>query len=431
MKIKVTEISSLIESNNFLRALWAELRNKFGKCIWSYQPRKIEEISQTIFLGWIDINQKKRISVSIRYTKTTIVSEIHFGENKFDKPLKESSQLGQQLKDAINKAYHRRNNPDIITLQLPISSLYKSLAPYSAQWFKILPKQHPISLLSFNVKAFDPIDAEAKALFVSSYILDILSVETNSLFWLLDKDENQDITSKIESEELTYPKVNTFVPNEEWMEDVPDSNEYLVLSSQAVQFLDRILCKDELNDKEKIFMRACHHFHVAREQDMLRSNRLIPVGKQKNEDESITLLMGEDSRFKSAVKFSTGAEEIATVLYMSTIEVATKVDFDSSERCCKCGQMQYQSSARVINYVKKYLISKDEHPLVKIFNSYYTKRSEYLHAGIVLRDHSYTRTPIPQLDTSLNSAKSQNTSVDVSHLRKWIGYMLRQQLKSL
>jgi len=430
MKIKLEKISGLIESNNFLRALWAELRDKFGKCTWSYRPRKNEN-SKTISLGWVNINQKKLISVSITYTQRTIVGEIHFGEEEFNEPLKESSQLGQQLKDAVNKAYHRRNNPDTITLAVPISSLYRSLAPYSTQWFQISPTQHPISLLSVQVKAFDQIDAEAEALRVSSYVLDILSVETNSLFWLLDKDEIQDITSEIESEELTYPEVNIFVSNEEWMEDVPDHNEYLLISSQAVQFLDRILSQEELSDKEKIFMRACHHFHVAREQDVLRSNQLIPVGEQKNEDGSITLLRQEDSRFKSAVRFSRRAEEIATVLYMSTVEAAAKVDFNISEKCCECGQMRYESSARVIDYVKKYLISEKGNPLFKIFTSYYTKRSDYLHKGIVLRDHSYTRTPIPQLDTSLKSVESQKTSVDVSILRKWIGYMLRQQLKSM
>jgi hypothetical protein len=332
MKIKVENISGLVESNNFLRALWAELRNRFGKCDWSYQPRKIKN-SQTISLGSVDINQKKRISVSITYTQKTTVSEIHFGEVEFDEPLKESSELSQQLKDAVDKAYHRRNNPETKILQVPIFSLYRSLAPYSAQWFHILPTQHPISLLSVKVKAFDQIDAEAEALRVSSYVLDILSVETNSLFWLLDKDESQDITSEIEIEELTYPEVNTFVSDEEWMEDVPHSNEYLLISSQAAQFLDRILSQGQLSDKEEFFMRACHHFHVAREQDMLRSNQLIPVGKQKNEDESITSLLGEDSRFKSAVRFSRRAEEIATVLYMSTVEAATKVDFNSSEKC--------------------------------------------------------------------------------------------------
>ena len=430
MEITLKEISGLIESNNFLRALWAELRDKFGKCDWSYQPRRINN-SQTISLGSVNINQKKRISISITYSQKTIVSKIHFGE-QFDEPLKESSELGQQLRDAVNNAYHRRNNPDTITLHVPISSLYRSLAPYSGQWFQILPTQHPISLLSVTVKAFDQIDAEAEALCVSSYVLDILSVETNSLFWLLDKDEIQDITSEIESEELTYPEVNTFVPNEEWMmEDVPHYNEYLLISSQAVQFLDRILSQEELSDEEKFFMRACHHFHVAREQDVLRSNQLIPVGEQKNEDESITLLMREDSRFKSAVRFSRRAEEIATVLYMSTVEAATKVDFNSAEKCRECGQMRYESSARVIDYVKKYLISEEENPIFKIFTSYYTKRSEYLHKGIVLRDHSYTRTPIPQLDTSLNFVVSQRTSVDVSILRKWIGYMLRRQLKSM
>jgi hypothetical protein len=68
MKIKIDNISGLLESNNFLRALWAELRSKFGKCAWNYQPFK-DGSSQTIFLGWADINQEKVISISLTYSQ--------------------------------------------------------------------------------------------------------------------------------------------------------------------------------------------------------------------------------------------------------------------------------------------------------------------------------------------------------------------------
>jgi hypothetical protein len=116
---------------------------------------------------------------------------------------------------------------------------------------------------------------------------------------------------------------------------------------------------------------------------------------------------------------------------MSTIEVASKINSNPSERCAKCGQEQYKISARVIDYVEKYLELEKRHPLLKVFKSYYAKRSKYLHEGIVLRDHSYTGTTIPQLDPSSDSGVSQRTSVPVINLREWVGYMLRQQLKSM
>jgi hypothetical protein len=429
MKIKIDNISGLLESNNFLRAFWAELRNRFGKCAWDYQPLK-DGKSQTIFLGWADINQEQVIPISLAYSQRDIIREIHFGE-QFGEPIDEASELGQQLKDAVDKAYQRFNSPDTKILQVPISSLYRSLAPYSGQWFKILPDQHPISSLRIKIRAFDNIDAEAELLRVSSYILDVLSVETNSLFWLLGQEERQDIAFNTDSEEPVCPEVNTFVSNEEWMDDIPRCGGYLLISSQAVQFLDRILSQNELSAEEETFIRSCHHFHVAREQDALIYDRLVSSGEQKDEDGATTLFFQEHPRFKSTSMISRRAEEIATVLYMSAIEVASMIDSKPSERCITCGQEQYNISARVIDYVKKYLVLEEGHPLSKVFKSHYAKRSKYLHAGIVLRDHAYTGTTIPRLDLSSDSGVSQMTSVDVIKLREWIGYMLRKQLKSM
>lgn len=429
MKIKVNNISGLVESNNFLRALWAELRYRFGKCAWLYQPHKVGK-SQTIFLGWADINQKQSIPISLTYSQKSIVSGIYFGALSGEH-IEEASNLGQQLKDAVNKAYQHRNNPDTVILQVPVSSLHSSLAYYSGEWFEISPKQHPFFLLTIKLKAFDEIDAEAEVLRLSSYVLDVLSVETNSLFWLLSQEESQDIASDIEPEELLCPTINTFVGDEKWMEDIPHCNEYLVISSQAVQFLDRILSKEELNNKEKTFIRSCHHFHVAREQEVLTSNRLLFSGERKNEEGSTSLLMKKDPRFKLPSKFSTRNREIATVLYMSTIEVASKIDFDYSKKCKACGQNEYKISARVVDYVKKYLLSEEESYFCKIFKAYYSKRSNYLHEGVVLIDHSSTGTTIPQLNPSSDSGVFQSLSVDVHSLRDWVGYMLRQQLKSI
>lgn len=465
MKITIDNISGLIDSNNLLRAFWAELRNQFGKCAWSYQPYK-DENSHTIFLGWVDINQGQEISISLTYSQKTIVNGICFGE-KFGQPIDEASELGQQLKDAFVKAYQRRNSPNTIILKAPVSSLYRSLAPYSGQWFEISPDQHPISLLSIKIRSFDNIDAETEFRRISSYILDILSVETNSLFWLLGKEDKQSRTSDIghwrvkierflkgllhrvygqrksknhtlsdqlpdiESDKLVCPEVNTFVSDEAWMDDIPVVNGYLLISTQAVQFLDRILSKDELSDDEEAFIRSCHHFHVARERDALIYDQLVFSRRSQDEDGVTTLFLQRHPRLKSASMFSRRAEEIATVLYMSAIEVASTIGSTPSERCSTCGQEQYKISARVVDYVNKYLALEEGHYLSKVFKSHYSKRSKYLHAGVVLSDHSYAGTTIPRLDPSSDSGVSQRTSVLVINLREWIGHMLRQQLKSI
>lgn len=429
MKIAVSGISSLIDSNIFLRAFWSELRNRFGKCAWHYQPFK-DGSSRTIFLGWANINKERTVSISLSYSQKSIVNGIHFGE-QFDETIDESSELGRQLKDAVKTAFDHRHKPSIETFQLPISSLYSSLSPYSGQWFEILPNQHPISLLSIKVRAFDYEDAKTEILRVVSPILDVLSVETNNLFWLYKTEDNQVNISKAELGEMLYPEVNNFVTDEKWMDEIPINNGYLLLSSQAIQFIDRILSKDELSSAEDAFISSCHHYHIARSQDALIYNRLFSCGKQENEDGSVEFHLQEDSRLKTASMFSRRAEEIATVLYMSAIEVASTIDSNPPKKCSNCGQEQYKISARVVDYVTKYLGLKEGHHLSKVFKSHYEKRSKYLHAGVMLTDNSYTGTTIPRLDPSSDSGVSQRTSVLLANLREWIGYMLRQQLKTM
>jgi hypothetical protein len=428
MKIKIDNLSSLPESNNFLRALWAELRSTFGKCAWNYQPFK-DGSSNTIFLGWANLNQNQTIPISLTYSHKSIVNGIHFGE-QFDKTIDENSNFCQQLRGVVESAYQRRNNPNIYTLQVPFFSLYRALAHYSGDWFEILPYQHPISLLSLKIKAFDDIDAKSEFLRVSSYFLDILSVETNSLFWLSEREDMQNIKPNVVSERVSCPDENTFVPNGEWMDDIPNHNGYLLISSKAVQFLDCILSKDELSLEEETFIRSCHHFHVARGQDALVYDQLISSEKN-SEDGVTTLLLQEHPQLKSASMVSKRAEEIATVLYMSAIEVASTINSSPSERCATCGQKQYKISARVINFVKNHLALHERHHLIKVFKSHYGRRSKYLHAGIVMNKHPYTGTTIPTLDPSSDSGVSQRTSVHLINLREWIGYMLRKQLTEI
>ena len=430
MKVCIDNVSNLLESNNFLRALWAELRNEFGKCAWNYQPFK-DGALQTIFLGWADINQKQAIPISLGYRQRGIISEIDFGDRFGKGHVSEESELGKQLKDAVDKAFLRRNSPITTILEAPISSLYRSLAPYSGRWFEIVPTQHPISLLRVKIRAFDAIDAKAEYLRLSSFILDILSIETNSLFWISNQEDRIEITSDMKSEEMPCPGPNTFVSDEEWMDDIPRCNDYLLISSQAVHFFDRILSKDELSSEEESFIRSCHHFHVAREQDALIHDRLVSTGDQKSEDGSITLSLREHPRLKSGSMLPRRAEELATVLYMSAIEVASTINSNPPGKCDACGQEQYKISARVIDYVKRYLALEKEHHLVRVFKSHYSKRSRYLHAGVVLSDYSYAGTTIPRLDPSSDSGVSQKTSVLLVNLREWIGYMLRQQLKTI
>ncbi|WOD41049.1 hypothetical protein [Nodosilinea sp. E11] len=420
MKIKINGITSLADSNRFLRALWAELRKQFGKFAWNYQPSK-DGTSQTIFLGW-----GNGIPISLLYSQKSIVNGVLFG-NGSSEPVDEASELGLKLKQSVVAALQHRNIPKTEILEVPISSLYSSLAPYKGEWLEILPGQRPISLLTVRVKAFDETDAKTELFRISSFILDVLSIETNNMFWIDSQKQDKVYELKLGTEEAVCPEVNTSPNDEEWIDTYPSHNGYMLISNQAIQFLDRILSKDELSSTESLFIRSCHHYHMARIQDALIYNRLYSPNSQPN-DEPLGIILEEDPRFKEAPIFAGRANEIATVLYMSAIEVVSMIDANPSEKCTSCGQEQYRISARVAEYVNKY--DEGGH-LSKVFKSLYSKRSKYLHAGALLSDHAYVGTTIPKLDPSSDSGMSEMISVPVINLREWTGYMLRQQLKSL
>ena len=56
------------ESNMFLRALWANLDRKYGKCAWHFQPNR-DGKKKIIDLGYMDIGSGGLYNVCIHYKK--------------------------------------------------------------------------------------------------------------------------------------------------------------------------------------------------------------------------------------------------------------------------------------------------------------------------------------------------------------------------
>jgi hypothetical protein len=446
MKVPVLGLSDGTDSNNFLRSLWAEMRSRFGKCAWNYQPFK-EGPSNTIFLGWADINQNQAIPISLTYKQRSILNGVLFGE-QFDPQIDATSILGQKLKDAVNVALKTRRSPKRFSLQTSVATLRFPVAPYVGDWFAIKPSRTSNFLITLTVKAYDQEDAKTEFLRAIPNVLDILAVETNHLFWLVSTHESRNTNREAfwprfwswlrlllnvpeEEKESICPPQNTFVADEGWIDDLPTQNGYLLISAAGRMLIDKVIAKDELTDAEEIFTRACHHFHVAREQDALVSDRLFFAGTRMHKEGSAELFIQKNPRLTMAAELSKRAEELATVLYMSAVEVASVLGTPKPDTCATCGQEQYRISARVVNYVKEHMPKGGRDHMASIFKTHYNKRSKYLHAGIVLTNRAYTGTTIPILDSTSDSGMTQLSTVLVINLREWIGYMLRQQLKTL
>jgi hypothetical protein len=216
------------------------------------------------------------------------------------------------------------------------------------------------------------------------------------------------------------------IVHEEWIDDdVPDTNGALLWSRSGKELIDRLVNASELSDSEEKFVRACHHYHVARQQDALVNDRLIDLGSEQTAANEYTLSVDTDPRIVAAAQFGSRSQELAIVLYMSAIEVVSLIEAEAPKSCPNCGQGMHRVSARVVDLVHR-LMPGVEHE----FKYLYGKRSKYLHEGLILTDDSYTGITIPTLDPNSESGVSQRT-VPVINMREWVGYMLRQILKTL
>jgi hypothetical protein len=439
MQIALADLRDLLDTNSFLRALWAQMRKEFGKCAWNYQPHKEGE-QQLIFLGFVDVGLERTISVSLKYRTKTTLSAVRFAE-EFDQPLDAKSELGRRLTAVVRTAMDSRTVPSEFGLQVAVEGLRTTVAPYRGDWFKLEPGPARQMALSLRVRAFDRSDAEAEVLRRLPLVLDVLAVETNHLYWTVGEKRGATVDAlraalvpperEADDREAEWPEWNTFAEATDWIDEYPRVGRYALISEAACTLLDRLVSGDDLTEDERTFAKACHHFHVAREQDALVYDRVIHLPPEDLRDGRAELSLAEDSRLVSAAEFSRRAEEIAIVLYLSAVEVASTIAAPPTTTCSECGQERYRISARVVDFVITRTPEPGKALMASVFKKHYVARSKYLHAGSVVADQVYVGTTIPLLDPSSESGVTQRTSVLVTNMREWIGHLLRQQIKEL
>lgn len=215
------------------------------------------------------------------------------------------------------------------------------------------------------------------------------------------------------------------------MDEYPSVGAWSLISKEAHALIDAWMSVDRLTDTEDTFARACHHYHAAREQDALVYDGLITTGMRNDGSGEYEAYVGVDSRLALAAKFSRRAEEIATVLYISSVEVASSINSPPSTKCRECGQERHRIGSRVVEYATLRMQPGSSKYIAEVFKDHYKSRSRYLHAGVVLVDQTYTGTTIPLLDPSSDSGVIQRTSVKLLLMREWVGFMLRRQLKEM
>lgn len=240
------------DSNYFLRSLWAELRQTFGKCAWQYSPRKDGE-KKRVYFGYVDIGiEATTLGVSISYMQKGVIEKIFIEEV--------SGMISKEVKnkifDSVHQAIIHRNNLKNYQFQSKIESNRGAIGNYNSLYFRLFVVDSKTNCISFKVKGFDEFDAATESRKTLVKILDFLSICTNAAF--------VSISSSICDEDIDQFKKDNeevFFEDFDWMDNHPRIGDYLALWKSQKDFINNILAGDiRLNHP---LIRASSHFHDA------------------------------------------------------------------------------------------------------------------------------------------------------------------------
>jgi hypothetical protein len=86
----------------------------------------------------------------------------------------------------------------------------------------------------------------------------------------------------------------------------------------------------------------------------------------------------------------------------------------------------YKIAARVTDLVKRFC----GEPAARIIKDIYSKRSKYLHAGVLI-SNLYAGTSIPQIDPGSDRGITMPIDVPILNLREFSSFCLRGVLRSM
>jgi hypothetical protein len=405
------------EANQFLRRLWAEFRKEFSKCAWQYIPHKIGE-ANLIILGMMDIGIPEGVlQVEISYLKKGTIKTISFDFISQKPSNNRIRELNKKIKIIIETSKIKLNQTSKFFFKIGVISLFQALGYYKGEAFTTYFSNGNKFNLSIATLGYDELDAQTECKRKILGCLDLLSIETNSCFWI------DNLVSKA-GEEV---EEEVFVKDLEWIDDYPLICEALRLSEAGKKFIE-LIAQDKLNKDQELFLSACNHFHTARKYDAQVSELLKHRSMEEVESGVYQITFEErDEQLSIAAKMGATHREIASVLYISALEVASSIGIEEPKNCPECDQKVYSIRRRVVDMVEKYLNTH----LAREFKRYYGKRSKYLHAGELIFNYSYIGTTIPQLDPSDSTGCRVHSGIPLLNLREYTSFCLRKVLQSL
>ncbi len=371
-------INDNYESNLFLRALWSNFRQHYGKFGWEFMPHKIGKENRISF-GFSNIGE-----VGIYYKKKGCIDRLYF----------DTSEDSATVEGIIVKSLDQYKKPNQKTLKSSVNGLHEGACFLGAN-FRIHPAGEKKTNIYVTVHGFDDNDIQVEHSKKLRELLSFLAVETNLPFWgemNLFEDLVVDQTEEHFNSDL------------EWIDGLNLNDEgSFIVSKNGKDFIDFILDNHEKKENYRNFIKACELFNRGRIFDA-KTN---------------------DLHLSDPVEIASINSEISSILYISAIECLARINKEKEKACDACGQKIY-SIAKGVND----LIEKHGGVAVKEYiKNFYRKRSKFLHEGSLFSDYSYGGSSIPLLDPQSSSGCHYQTSYPNINLREFTSFTIRQILR--
>lgn len=431
-KFKV-ESKDIDSSNRFLNNLWEIVDEKISPkeknyCPWAYFPRKFSfnNVTYTYFgsmrtsIGYIHfaISSNKRGTIKDIYLFSF---EIDLNAEKW------RSVFSEYIKLAKDNLYTDRVFFVQCDLKLLSTSNNLFFERYQSKSFSfdIVGDSQKLKL---QLCALNSSDASNKALQKIDRIIDFLAVETNLLYQYNQIEILQDNKKETFEDAVHFQNdflwQNNFDENK-FIDFYPVVNGKLIISTEAISVIEKILNDDYSQEEDfNVFLKGCYHFRNSLMNEIKIQSEFLEIG-----NEAVLMKTRIDKNMNTILDTSVTG-------YLSSIETVTSnIDKSSVMKCNSCGQIRFNITSRVNNFMENYL----GEGYGVIFKKIYNLRSLYLHTGETCAS-KYVGPVRPLLDQNTGSGavdysgisisiNGESRAFNISNIREWVSYSLRNYYK--
>ena len=378
------DLSTVEESNLFLRALWAEIRREFGRLAWQYTPA-LDAKHRQIHLGFMSTKENSSYGVTVTYRKRGCIYDLMFSSVFNPEP------PPNELRPCVSKALENFREPKTAWFKSLLALQNKELAlnSYASEYWSLCSPYKGCIETRLLVDCFDEEDGVFEFNRIIGPVLDQISAWTNCVIERAKSFEFEDF------DKLSDVEPNKFWANDDWIDGLPFVAGRVSLSREHALALNEYMGKRLL--KNDPLVRACRHFREGLE--LLRAYR--------------------------TGKFDASGPLVNT-LFMSALEVLSLQEAPALERCVECGQLKHKISARVRKLGEKNFGDTWQ----RLFGRNYGDRSSFLHEGVVKHDYPHYGVSFPQLDPHSNTGCAMPSSpMDSFNLREFCSFAIRVEYR--